>query len=33
MQLTEPVAFHNPTRRVARYIVVISSERSRAARR
>jgi transcriptional regulator with XRE-family HTH domain len=33
MPLTEPVAFHNPTRRVARYIVVISSERTRAARR
>ena len=34
MQLTEPVAFHNPNRRVARYIVVISSERgSRATRR
>jgi transcriptional regulator with XRE-family HTH domain len=33
MQLTEPVAFRNPTRRIARYIVVISSERSRAARR
>ena len=33
MSLTEPVAFHNPTRRVARYIVVISSERTRVARR
>ena len=33
MQLTEPVAFLNPTRKLARYIVVIATERSRAARR
>ena len=29
MQLTEPVAFHNQTRRVARYIVVLSSTAAR----
>ncbi len=33
MQLNEPTAFRNRTRRPARYIVVIASERSRASRR
>jgi transcriptional regulator with XRE-family HTH domain len=33
MQLTEPVTFHNPTHKAAHYIVVISTERSRVARR
>jgi transcriptional regulator with XRE-family HTH domain len=33
MQLNEPTAFHNRTRKAARYIVVLSTERSRAARR
>ncbi len=33
MQLDEPVTFRNRSRKNARYIVVVSSERSRAARR
>jgi transcriptional regulator with XRE-family HTH domain len=33
MQLTEPTAFRNRTRKPARYIVVIASDRSRASRR
>lgn len=33
MQLNEPTAFRNPTRKPARYIVVISTERSRTPRR
>jgi transcriptional regulator with XRE-family HTH domain len=33
MQLNAPIAFRNRTRKAARYIVVIASERSRAARR
>jgi transcriptional regulator with XRE-family HTH domain len=33
MQLNEPTAFHNRTRKAARYIVVLSTERSRGARR
>jgi transcriptional regulator with XRE-family HTH domain len=32
MQLNEPVAFHNATRKTARYIVVLSSDRSRVSR-
>jgi transcriptional regulator with XRE-family HTH domain len=33
MQLNEPTAFHNRTRRPARYIVVVATERSRGSRR
>jgi transcriptional regulator with XRE-family HTH domain len=33
MQLNEPITFRNRTRRTARYIVVLASERMRAARR
>lgn len=33
MQLDEPIAFRNPTRKPARYIVVVTTERSRATRR
>ena len=33
MQLDEPTAFRNRTRKAARYIVIIASERSRPARR
>jgi transcriptional regulator with XRE-family HTH domain len=33
MQLNEPTTFHNPTRKVARYIVVLATEQSRARRR
>jgi transcriptional regulator with XRE-family HTH domain len=33
MQLNEPVAFRNHTRKRARYIVVISTDRARATRR
>ena len=33
MHLTEPTAFRNRTRKPARYLVIIASERSRAARR
>ncbi|MFL6550963.1 MAG: helix-turn-helix domain-containing protein [Povalibacter sp.] len=33
MQLNEPTAFRNPTRRVARYIVVLATERPRASRK
>jgi transcriptional regulator with XRE-family HTH domain len=33
MQLDEPTAFRNPTRKSARYIVVVTSERGAAARR
>ena len=33
MQLNEPTAFRNRTRKPARYIVVIATERSRASRR
>jgi transcriptional regulator with XRE-family HTH domain len=33
MQLNEPTAFRNRTRTAARYIVVVASERARAARR
>ena len=33
MQLDEPITFRNRTRKAARYIVVLSTERSRAARR
>lgn len=33
MQLTEPTTFRNRTRKPARYIVVLASERSRAARK
>ena len=33
MELNEPTAFRNRTRKPARYVVVIASERSRAARR
>lgn len=33
MQLNEPTAFRNPTRKSVRYIVVLSSERLRAGRR
>ena len=33
MQLNAPTAFHNPTRKPARYIVVLTTDRSAAARR
>jgi transcriptional regulator with XRE-family HTH domain len=33
MQLDEPTAFRNRTRKPARYLVIVASERSRAARR
>jgi transcriptional regulator with XRE-family HTH domain len=33
MQLDEPTAFRNRTRKPARYIVIVASERSRASRR
>jgi transcriptional regulator with XRE-family HTH domain len=33
MQLEAPIAFRNPTRKTARYIVVVASERGRAARK
>jgi transcriptional regulator with XRE-family HTH domain len=33
MQLNEPTAFRNRTRKPARYIVIVTTERSRAARR
>lgn len=33
MQLNEPITFHNRTRKAARYIVVVATERTRAARR
>ena len=33
MQLNEPIAFRNRTRKAARYIVVLASERSRAPRK
>jgi hypothetical protein len=33
MQLDEPTAFRNRTRKPARYLVVIATERSRASRR
>jgi transcriptional regulator with XRE-family HTH domain len=33
MQLEAPVAFRNPTRKPARYIVVVASERGRTARK
>jgi transcriptional regulator with XRE-family HTH domain len=33
MQLNEPTAFRNRTRRVARYLVIIASDRPRASRR
>jgi transcriptional regulator with XRE-family HTH domain len=33
MQLNEPTAFRNRTRKAARYVVVVASERSRASRR
>jgi transcriptional regulator with XRE-family HTH domain len=33
MQLNEPTAFRNPTRKSARYLVVIASERSQALRK
>jgi transcriptional regulator with XRE-family HTH domain len=33
MQLNEPTAFRNRTRKPARYIVIVASERSRASRR
>jgi transcriptional regulator with XRE-family HTH domain len=33
MQVNEPIAFRNRTRRAARYVVILSSDRSRAARR
>jgi glyoxylate utilization-related uncharacterized protein len=33
MQLNEPTAFRNRTRKPARYMVVVASERSRAWRR
>jgi hypothetical protein len=33
MQLNVPTAFRNRTRKAARYIVVIATERSRAGRR
>jgi transcriptional regulator with XRE-family HTH domain len=32
MQLNEPVAFHNPTRKTTRYIVVLTTDRSRVIR-
>jgi transcriptional regulator with XRE-family HTH domain len=33
MQLDEPIAFRNPTRKPSRYIVVIAADRPRASRR
>lgn len=33
MQLNEPTAFHNRTKKPARYIVVVATDRSRAGRR
>lgn len=33
MQLNEPTAFHNRTRKAARYVVVVSTEHTRAARK
>jgi len=33
MRLNEPTAFRNRTRKPARYLVIIASERSRAPRR
>jgi transcriptional regulator with XRE-family HTH domain len=33
MQLDEPITFRNRTRKAARYVVVLSTERSRTARR
>jgi hypothetical protein len=33
MQLDEPVAYHNRTRKPARYIVIVAAEHARAARR
>ncbi|MGE5523500.1 MAG: cupin domain-containing protein [Rhodospirillaceae bacterium] len=33
MQLNEPTAFRNRTRRPSRYVVVIATERARASRR
>lgn len=33
MQLNEPTAFHNRTRKAARYIVVVATDRSRVSRR
>lgn len=33
MQLNEPTAFRNRTRKPVRYLVIIGTERSRAARR
>jgi transcriptional regulator with XRE-family HTH domain len=33
MQLDEPITFRNRTRKAARYVVVLTTERSRAARR
>jgi transcriptional regulator with XRE-family HTH domain len=33
MLVNEPIAFRNRTRRAARYVVILSSDRSRAARR
>jgi hypothetical protein len=33
MQLNAPTAFRNRTRKPARYIVIVASERARAARR
>jgi hypothetical protein len=33
MRLDEPTAFRNRTRRPARYLVIVASDRSRAPRR
>jgi transcriptional regulator with XRE-family HTH domain len=33
MQLSEPIAFHNRTRKPAQYVVIVYTERSRAPRR
>jgi uncharacterized cupin superfamily protein len=33
MQLNEPTAFRNRTRKRARYIVIVATQRSRASRR
>jgi hypothetical protein len=33
MRLNEPIAFHNRTRKPAKYVVVIATERSRATRK
>lgn len=33
MQLNEPMAYRNRTRKAARYIVIVATERSRASRR